>query len=133
METILFPNAGRVVIDHLESRLVELGQACPVVHTVPTPRPAKFVKVIRTGGIRQTLVTDSAQLTFEAWANSPTTAELLAETVRAIVYAMKATVVGGVRIANVEELSGPADLPDPDSQQHRYTFSAFIQTRGNAV
>lgn len=133
METIVFPNAGRAVIDHLETRLAALGQACPVVHTVPKSRPAKFVKVIRTGGIRQTLVTDSAQLTFEAWANSPTVAETLIEYVRAVIHAMKATVVSGVRIAAIEELSGPADLPDPDSQQYRYTFSAFVQTRGNAV
>jgi hypothetical protein len=79
------------------------------------------------------LVVDSAQITVEAWAQHDTDAEDLALACRAIVGAMEATVVGGVTIYDVSEFSGPGLLPDPQTDQSRYTFTTSVQVRGAAA
>jgi hypothetical protein len=95
---------------------------------VPGARPSQWLRVLRTGGVRHTYVSDAAQLTIEAWADTPADAADLAQLARAHLNA-----IVGADAYLVEELGGPADLPDPESQQHRYTWSALVHLRGAAL
>lgn len=124
---VIFPDAAAAVIAHLDDVL-----DVPVSRTVPNPRPASFVTVLRTGGAAaDAAVVDGAQLTFEAWASDHPSAHDLAQLVRAHVRAMAGQVIDGTAVYRVEEFSGPQDLPDPESTQPRWTFTALVHVRGS--
>lgn len=127
---VLFPDATAVVIDHLTDTLPDYGESCPIHKNTPDPRPSRFVQVFRTGGPRHNLVVDGAQLTIECWADTAAEAADLASLVRAALLAVRSDVVGTVTFYKVDELAGPADLPDPLSQQARMTWSVIAFVRG---
>lgn len=127
---ILFPDATATVIDYLADLLPDYGETCLVVKQVPNPRPSKFVQVFRTGGPTHNLVVDGAQLTVECWAETDAEAADLAALVRAALLAIRSDVVGTVTFYKVDELAGPADLPDPESDQARMTWSVVAFVRG---
>lgn len=134
MERIVFPDAVAATIGALNSQLSALGFAgVPVRSRVPNPRPSRFVLVFRTGGPRANIVTDGAQVTVEAWADNDADAHDLAQAARAIVNSLEGTVTGGVTFYGVEELAGPGNLPDPESNQSRYTWSSIVNVRGDAA
>lgn len=123
---ITFPNAAALVIDRLRTVLTGFT----VVHDVPNPRPDVFIRVLRTGGPKATLVTDAAQLTFESWAPDADVACSHAELARAHVNDLPGRTVGGHEFYLVSELSGPAELPDPTSNSRRFTWTASVHVRG---
>lgn len=127
---ILFPDAVATVIDYLTDTLPDYGEQCPIHKNVPKTRPDKFVQVFRTGGPQHNLVVDGAQLTVECWAETDAEAADLASLVRAALLAVRSDVVGTVTFYKVDELAGPADLPDPDSNQARMTWSVIALLRG---
>lgn len=134
MERILFPDAAAAVIGALNAQLPALGfTGVPVRSRVPSTRPARFVLVFRTGGPRASVVTDAAQLTIEAWASNDADAHDLAQAARAIVIGLEGTVTGGVSVYGINEFSGPAYLPDPASDQSRFTWTTSVTTRGVAA
>lgn len=134
MERILFPDAAATVIGALNTQLPAFGfTAVPVRSRVPAQRPARFVRVFRTGGPRANIVTDGAQLTVEAWSTSDVEAHDLAQAARAIVGGLEGTVTGGVTVCTVDEFSGPAFLPDPTSDQSRFTWTTSVNVRGVAA
>lgn len=94
---------------------------------VPTGRPAEFIRVLRTGGPKETLVSEAAQITVEAWAQTEARASLLLSQCRALLNAADETIYG------VREFSGPANLPDPLSANIRYTMSFQIRARGTVI
>lgn len=125
MNTVLFGDTINAVITALNAALT-----VPVTSKVPNPRPASFVTVFRTGGPRLNLVTDGAQVTIDTWGTTgPATADL-AQQVRQALHNFAGTVVTGIPIYTVTELSGPGVLPDP-SEQDRYRQSFIVATRGN--
>lgn len=129
-DLILFPDAVATTIDYLTDVLPDYGETCPVVKNVPTDRPARFVQVFRTGGPRHNLVVDGAQLTVECWADTDAEAADLAALVRGALFAIRSEIVGTVTFYKVDELAGPADLPDPESNQARMTWSVIVYVRG---
>jgi hypothetical protein len=134
VERILFPDAAAAVIGALNAQLPELGFASvPVRSRIPSTRPTRFVLVFRTGGPAVNIVTDLVQLTIEAWASSDAEAHDLAQAARAIVGGLEGSVTGGVTVYSVTEFSGPAYLPDPASDQSRFTWTTSITTRGIAA
>lgn len=124
-DVITFPDTVALLIGHLDANLTE-----PVRHRIPNPRPATFVTLRRTGGPKRNLVTDQAQVTAESWADTDQAAHDLAQEVRALLNALPGTVVDGVAVYRCDELSGPADLPDPLSDQARYSQSFSVALRG---
>lgn len=126
---VLFPDATRIVADRLRALL----EPTPVVTRVPKPRPDRFVLVRRLGGARANLVVDDAQLGIECWDDTDAEAHDLAQLARAHVNAMAGTVAGGVRVYAVREFAGPADLPDPLSNQPRYVFTSQVAVRGTGA
>lgn len=123
----IFPDTTALVIAHLNDVLTP-----PVTRTIPDPRPATFVTVIRTGGTVSAAspLIDEVQLTFESWAATHPAAHDLAQLVRANVMAMAGQVIDGVSVYRVEEFAGPQDLPDPQSTQARWTSTAVVHVRG---
>lgn len=94
---------------------------------VPATRPEEFIRVLRTGGIKETIRSEAAQITVEAWSQTEARASDLLNTVRAILNAADAQLFG------VREFGGPANLPDPTTAQIRFTMSFQIRARGTAV
>jgi hypothetical protein len=131
MTFILFPDATETCIGYLTDILPDYGETCPVIKNTPNPRPARFVQVFRTGGPRHNLVVDGAQLTVECWADTDAEAADLAALVRAALLAIRSDVIGTVTFYKVDELAGPADLPDLDSNQARMTWSVIAYVRGH--
>jgi hypothetical protein len=129
-DLIIFPDATETLITYLTDLLPDYGENCPVVKEVPNVRPARFVQLFRTGGPRHNLVVDGAQITVECWADTDAEAADLASLVRAALLAVKSDVVGTVTFYKVDELAGPADLPDPQSNQSRMTWSVIALLRG---
>lgn len=130
-EIVLFPDAVALVIEYLNASLVAYGETAPVHKNVPNPRPAKFVQVFRTGGPRSNLVVDGAQLTISVWADTDAAASDLAEVVRAVLNAVRSQIIGQSVFYKVNELGGPVDLPDPQSNQSRMTWSVIALLRSN--
>jgi hypothetical protein len=131
---LLYPDAVAVINPYLRAGLVAAGLAVPVVSRVPNPRPGSFVRVQRTGGPEVFPRTvDGAQITVDCWAATDGAAMDLAQRARQLIQQMSGTVQSGVSVHRVVEVGGPQNLPDPDSETPRVTFTAQIQMRGAAA
>lgn len=126
---IAMPDAVTVVTGYLRSALAAAGEPVPVVSRVPSPRPPRFVRVQRVGGLQQTVVSDRPRLDFHAWAENEGAAYDLCALVRALVGVIPG-VRGGVTVYSVREVGGPQWLPDSESGQPRYAFAAEVHMRG---
>jgi metal-dependent amidase/aminoacylase/carboxypeptidase family protein len=128
MEPIMFPDAVAAVVTFLDTYLLE-----PVRSAVPNPRPTAFYTVRRTGGPRRNLVTDGAQITVESWAQTDEDAQDMAQAARAYLHTIVGQTVNGAPVYRCDELAGPALLPDPLSNQPRYSQSFEIAIRGETL
>lgn len=126
MEAIKFPDVEALLVSYLNGVLDE-----PVHTKVPSPRPATFVRIMRTGGTATGLVTDEALIAYEAWAATEPAAQELAQRVRAYIRAVD--VVAGVQFYGPINPTGPVNLPDPASGQARYTGLVSVGVRGTAI
>lgn len=131
-EVIVFPDVEELFIGYLTDELPAFGSTATAHDAVPPTRTPEFVVVKRIGGPRRDLVSDSATVTFECWGATPKGAHDLAQLVRGIVGASRGRSVDGHRVYAVSEFAGPGSLPDPDSDQPRYVFTASIAVRGRA-
>lgn len=125
-ELVVFPDAVAIACTYLTDELA--GTAA--TSRVPFTRPDEFVTVRRVGGVRRNLVVDEATLAVEAWAATDEDAHDLAQRCRALLHALPGQSVNGSFVYRVDEVGGPASLPDPDSDQPRYTFTAALAARG---
>ena len=134
---------GDLVADTIGMLATELparfAVTAPVVHTIPTPRPDEFVRIMRTGGTTTTAISETVQITVEAWALTTERAHDLCQQVRALLHAWPhpgeiltpLAYVGA--IYRTDELGGPVELPDAESEQRRFTFSVRVHVRGAAI
>lgn len=129
MALIQFADLEDALALELESRLVEEGREVDVSVTIPKTRPSEFVVVRRLGGPRKNLVVESALMTFECWAATGSTAFSLCALTRAIVDSLQGETISDIRIYRISEAAGPHILPDPESNQMRYVFTASIDAR----
>lgn len=110
------------------SWLSSLGK--PVSTKVPTPRPAEFVTVLRTGGALGAAGVQGVELRFEAWAGDEIAAsELIGEVVASVALAGGAQLAAGVWCTAVQHGPGPRNDPDDQSGQARYSWSATLWVR----
>lgn len=116
-----FADAEQLTIDALNGALVP-----PVSSKAPSTTAG--VRVLRTGGTR-TKVTDRAQLTIEAYDPIESRASRLALDARAVVHSLQGTVVAGWEVYRVEEIGGPANLPDPRTNLSRYSQTQIVHVR----
>lgn len=132
-QVVVFPDAAAVVVGHLRAALAARNDPAKVGTRVPNPRPGRFVRIRRIGGPRLNLVADNPQLSVESWAPTAEQAADLAQLCRGLILAMRGTTVAGVAIYRVNEFAGPAELPDPTSDQPRYVQTFEIAMRGTAA
>lgn len=111
------PDATHAWVEYLQPRL-------DVPVTGEKHGAAAFVRVVRTGGVMQTKITDNAQMTFEAYAEHDDQAMRLAQDTRSHVLGAAGTrLTADAFCKSVGEVSGPAELPDPDTELSRYSFT----------
>lgn len=123
VQTLAFPDIEDLLATYLTGVLdVPVGT-----------RPAStssFVRILRTGGPAPTRITDSPQVTIEAYHSRESGAiELLGRARRALAD-LPGTELDGWAVKSFTEFGGPANLPDPNSASHRYTLTAVVQVRG---
>ncbi len=128
MTTVLFPDAAGLVVAYLAGEL-----NVPVGTRVPNPRPARFVKIARHGGVALNRVTDGPQISVEAWDATEEEAHDLAQRARSRLWALRGSVLDGVTVYQVTDFAGPQSFPDPDSTQARYVFAVQLGLRGSAA
>lgn len=133
MTVVIFPDTVAAVIRHLTDGLAARGQTVPVRDRVPNPRPVPLVMVRRLGGPRRDVVTDGPQITVECWAADNAAAHDLAQLCRGLVNDMPDHQTGnGVVVYRVDEMGGPAALPDPLTDHPRYVFTTTLAVRGRS-
>ena len=130
VEVIVFPDAVALLRGYLLGIAGVTALASAVTGEVPADRPAAFVQLTRTGGSARELVVDEAAVTVDCWAATQVAAMALAQLVRAHVNALEGTTIAGVAVYGVNEVGGPADLPDPDTQAPRVRQTFTVGLRG---
>lgn len=122
-QPIYFPDAEKAVRDYLLQRMA----GTKIATRVPNPRPGSWLRVMRTGGARENRFVDRPQITVEGWALNEDDAARLLNDARAWLNAADGQIFG------VEEVGGPANLPDPTTAQIRYTMTLWLRIRGIAL
>jgi hypothetical protein len=115
----------------IEDLLTEyLGAALGVPAGTRSSTEAKYLRILRTGGPAPTRVTDSPQVTVEAYDTFESGALRLLGWARRALADLPGTELAGWSVKSVTEMGGPANLPDPNSTSKRYTMTAVVQIRG---
>ncbi|HNG25428.1 MAG TPA: hypothetical protein PLC03_15790 [Microthrixaceae bacterium] len=98
---------------------------------IPNPRPDSFIRVRLTGPGkgRTDPCVDTAGVTVEAYASRTDDAHDIAQEARGVILAMRGATVDGSPIYRVEDGGHPVELPDPLTDQPRFTFTAAIGVR----
>lgn len=135
-EVVVFPDCVDALCDYLRAELSTRGYAgIHVGVEVPATRPDRFVRLLNTGGTRNTdpgVPLADQQVTVEAWANLEQDSQDLAQLCRGLVWAARGTVTA-VTVYRVVEVAGPGHQPDPLSNQHRHTATYLVTYRGSAA
>jgi len=122
-QSLEFPDIEDLLTAHL-------GAALGVPAGTRSSTAAKYLRVLRTGGPAPTRVTDSPQVTVEAYDTLESKALALLGKARRALADLPGTELQGWSVKSVTEMGGPANLPDPNSTSHRYTLTAVVQIRG---
>ena len=130
-ELISFPDPESVLCSFLTAQLVSGTFAGVKASTeVPNPRPTEFVRVLLVGGFQDGLVTDVPRLAVEAWGVSKARASGLAARCRQLIdAAARDGSIGAATLHRVNVVSRPQFLPDPETNQNRYTATYELALR----
>lgn len=126
-----FPDGVAVVRAYLHEQLAARGMGVPVGTRVPSPRPARFVRLERIGGTRVDRITDRPRIDVQCWGDSEESAHDLAQLARALLHAMPGW--RGAVAYDVAEVGGPNNLPDAESGQPRYVIAVEVSLRGRPL
>lgn len=132
-EAIAFPDIEELLVNWLTEEYDARNIAATVHTEVPRDRPERFTLVPRTGGIQSNLVVDAPQIAVECWANTPKDASDLGRLTQALFTSLKGRVLDGHQVYRVQGIGGLANLPDPRSDQSRYTFLTSVFIRGYVI
>lgn len=101
---------------------------------VPSPRPKRFVRVLRAGGQQVDLVTLEPLVIVESWGGTDEDAESLADFTHSVLLkAARDGFLGDVPMRRLGVASAPQRLPDPVSGQDRYSAMYAPQLRGSVA
>lgn len=123
-----FPDAGGLVIDHLDGLLAD-----PVMSRVPDPRPERFVQVRRVGGLALEPVRDRARLDIHCWAATDPDAMALALEVRSHIWALSGTSLLGPMVYEVSEFLAPRHQDDDLTGDPRVWATYELAVRADDV
>jgi hypothetical protein len=125
------PDAVAVTIGYLRAALVARGDNVPIGTRVPSPRPARFVRVERIGGPADSIVTDRPRLDVHCWGADEGAAHDLMRVCRALLGAARGS-YGGTTLAR-PVTGGPIFMPDAETGSARYAFTLDITMRGQPL
>lgn len=127
---LVFPDIEALLTAWLRGQLTGVT----VGNKVPNPRPDPFVLIQRHGGLRQTVVTDAAQVGLECWAGRDYEAHDLLQQCRSLLlYQIPGQILSGYTVYRVDEVGGPSNLPDPTSSMPRWVMELQVHVRGIAA
>lgn len=133
---VVMPDAEQSVLAHL--RTVAVGRQESYMTGVtfgtridPGITPTKYVRIRRTGGITISPVAESPVIDVQVWHDDDKSRMLLAQLIRSLLYAARGSVAGGVTWYRVQDVLGPAQIPDPsDATKTIVMFTLEIGMRG---
>jgi hypothetical protein len=125
------PDAVAVTIGYLRAALAARGDTVPIGSRVPSPRPARFVRVERIGGPADSVVTDRPRLDVHCWGADESAAHDLMQVCRALLGAARGAYGGTVLSRPVT--GGPQLLTDKETGAVKYAFTLDITMRGTAL
>lgn len=134
MTVLVFPDVEGICAAFLRTQLAtRTGYTDVAVHVrEPDTLPARFVKVRRVGGSRDSIVTDAPRIQYTAWGSDDVDAQALAQLVRGLLLrALPGTVQQGHPVYHVDDFGGPVPAPDPDTDRPRYFGTVDIRLRGS--
>jgi hypothetical protein len=123
MAEAALPDAVRIVVDHLEAAALPLIGARVYGFDLPANPTFPAVRVSRFGGtnvVNQRL--DGARVQIEVLGGTDEQAWDATASVRAELWDMEGTTGATGTVTGIEELSGPAWLPDPRTERARWTW-----------
>lgn len=127
---LVFPDVEALLTAWLRGQLTGVT----VGNKLPNPRPDPFVLIQRHGGLRQTVVTDAAQVGLECWAGRDYEAHDLLQQCRSLLlYQIPGQILSGYTVYRVDEVGGPSNLPDPTSSMPRWVMELQVHVRGIAA
>ena len=126
-----FRDATAVYTRYLREQMLARGDTATVGTRVPSPRPARLVRVERIGGARLDRITDRPRLDIHCWAPTEEAASDLVQLVRALTFGMPGW--RGAVVYDVAEVGGPNLLPDPETDTPRYAFAVEVSIRGTEL
>lgn len=118
-ELLRAPAASKAVYEYLDANL---PSDVPAVGRIPNPRPRKFVRVRTGGGSDVDLVAVQPTVFVECYADKIEDAESLSLDCDALMS--KASLEGWlltVSVRRIDVVSRPQELPDPLTDQARFT------------
>jgi len=137
-EVIVFPDVETLLVQYFNTKFSSYGgYTSPLLKAytkVPKTRPNRFVRVLRTGG-SASLIQDRATVLVESWSTDAIEASNIAQLVRGLFHAIDTVTYQTVtyQFYRPQEFAGPANLPDPESAQERYTQTLSVGVRGTAL
>lgn len=127
---LVFPDVEALLTAWLRGQLTGVT----VGNKLPNPRPDPFVLIQRHGGVRQTVVTDAAQVGLECWAGRDYEAHDLLQQCRSLLlYQIPGQILDGHTVYRVDEMGGPSNLPDSTSSMPRWVMELQVHVRGIAA
>lgn len=128
MELVLFGDVESAVVKALNAEFATRMPGVKWSTRKPSTVPAAgFGRVLRTGGPRESLVSENASITLEGWHPDETTALGILNLGRAILNAQDGPLFG------VTEYGGPINLPEPGTSQVRFTAMFGVRARGTVT
>lgn len=115
----------------LTPAMSDLGEAVPVVTTLPKELATRFVQVVLDGGSRRDHVTDSAVITVRAWGSNKVDSRGLAGLAYAALIAWPTESDSPIR--RTVSIGGPAWLPDPVTNRPRYQATVSLDLRPEII
>ncbi|GGX01914.1 hypothetical protein [Streptomyces chryseus] len=130
-DPIGFPDSVEIYSRYVRETMANRGDPVHVGAKVPSPRPARFVRVQRIGGARLDRVTDRPRLDVHCWGTTEAQAWDLVKVVRALTFVMPGW--RGVVAYDVNEVGGPNLLEDAATSLPRYAFAVDVSLRGTSL
>lgn len=131
MSPLAFPDAERLVVDHLKNRAELAGVVVDNRPPAGFDGTQKAVLVSRVGGAWvDDLHLDQPLLDLESYGPDKTAAHTVALTARAALLEAAGTVYGGASVTEVAEADGPRWLPDYNRPNgNRYLSTVRLSIR----
>lgn len=132
-EIVVAPPLEALLVTGISDALAVIGDTATVATRVANPRPARAVRVRRSGGSRSVRVIDTNLVLIECWDDDGVQAESLAGLISGVITSLDGQMVTGHMILSALILGGPANDPDPDSDTPRYTLTAEVRTKARPL